>query len=432
MSLVSSALKAPLTIANAIKKASRATGADFSYLMNTAARESSFDKGAKAKTSSAAGLFQFIEGTWLQMVKEVGNKFGLDKYTPHIFTTRSGKYYVPNQKLRGEILQLRHNPEVSAMMAGEFTKQNSEFIESELGRKPSEGELYVAHFLGAKGASDLISLADSRPNARADRHFPKAARANRSIFYSRGRPKSVAQVYKTLVRDHAKLQATAKATPADSTAIPATAAPPGKVAGVSATAPQIANRVDKSQQPVAAGAENVPIPIQKATLKQGLAVKRRELESIGPGVDTAIIEPLPQKRSIGLLGHKGSPIAPSKKVAALPHNNLKVSPKETGPSRELRSIDGSRGIGTWTTIVNPPDAQLPPPPQSSPAHSASDANSQVEKRGRAENGDRPAKRKTAARAPRLLEQSTQRNTTSTAVRTAAAFSPWQRMSLYGN
>ncbi len=160
MSLVSE-LVAPLSISNAIKKASQATGTDFSYLLKTAARESSFKQGAKAKTSSAAGLFQFIESTWLKTVKEVGDKFGLDKYTPHIFTTRSGQHYVPNDKLRREILQLRHNPEVSAMMAGAFTQQKSEFIASKIGRTPSPGELYIAHFLGPNGASELISLADS-------------------------------------------------------------------------------------------------------------------------------------------------------------------------------------------------------------------------------------------------------------------------------
>jgi len=215
MSLVS-ALVAPLSISNAIKKASRATGTDFSYLLKTAARESSFKQGAKAKTSSAAGLFQFIESTWLKTVKDVGDKFGLDKYTPHIFTTRSGRHYVPNNKLRQEILQLRHNPEVSAMMAGAFTQQNSEFIASKIGRDPSPGELYIAHFLGPNGASDLISLTDSKPNARADRHFPRAARANRPIFYSRGRPRTVKQVYNELVKDHAKQQAIAatKTTPA--------------------------------------------------------------------------------------------------------------------------------------------------------------------------------------------------------------------------
>jgi len=208
MSLLS-AIQVPQSISNAIKKASKATGTDFSYLLKTAERESSFNKSAKAKSSSAAGLFQFIESTWLKTVKEAGNKFGLDKYTPHIFKTRSGRHYVPNQKLRQEILQLRHNPEISATMAGAFTQKNSEFIASELGREPSQGELYIAHFLGPKGASELISRADRKPNARADRLFPRAARANKSIFYSRGRPRSVSQVYKVLVRDHAKLQASA-------------------------------------------------------------------------------------------------------------------------------------------------------------------------------------------------------------------------------
>jgi hypothetical protein len=208
MSLVS-ALEAPLSISNAIKKASRATGTDFSYLLKTAARESAFKKSAKAKTSSAAGLFQFIESTWLKTVKDVGDKFGLDKYTPHIFTTRSGRHYVPNDKLRQEILQLRHNPEVSAMMAGAFTQQNSEFIESKIGRNPSQGELYIAHFLGPQGASELISAAEGKPNSRAERLFPRAARANRPIFYSRGRPRTVKQVYNELVKNHAKQQAIA-------------------------------------------------------------------------------------------------------------------------------------------------------------------------------------------------------------------------------
>ena len=113
MSLLST-IEAPLSISNAIRKASKATGADFSYLLKTAERESSFNTGAKAKSSSAGGLFQFIESTWLGTMKAAGDKLGLGKYTPHIFKTRSGRHYVPNQNLRKEILQLRHNPEVSA------------------------------------------------------------------------------------------------------------------------------------------------------------------------------------------------------------------------------------------------------------------------------------------------------------------------------
>ena len=221
MSLVS-AIEAPLSISNAIRKASQATGTDFSYLLKTAARESAFKTSAKAKTSSATGLFQFIESTWLKTVKEAGDKFGLDKYTPHIFKTQSGRLYVPNQKLRAEILQLRNDPEISAVMAGAFTQKNSEFIASELGREPTQGELYIAHFLGPKGASELISLAENNPNARADRNFPRAARANKSIFYSRGRPRTVLQVYNELVGGYAKSQAVA-ANPIGTAARPAAA-----------------------------------------------------------------------------------------------------------------------------------------------------------------------------------------------------------------
>ncbi|MDA7945860.1 MAG: transglycosylase SLT domain-containing protein [Hyphomicrobiaceae bacterium] len=411
-----------MSIANAIKKASRATGADFSYLMKTAARESSFDKSAKAKTSSAAGLFQFIEGTWLQMVKEVGNKFGLDKYTPHIFTTRSGKYYVPNQKLRGEILKLRHNPEVSAMMAGEFTKQNSQFMQERLGRKPSQGELYVAHFLGAKGAADLVSLANTEPNARADRHFPKAARANKAIFYSRGRPRSVAQVYKTLVRDHAKLKATAVAGPAGTPSHSPSMPKPLKSDDAPAAKPATSGGAGSTGSVASPAPVRQPAPIQKAALKQEAGPRVVELESIGPGVEAKVIEPPPAK-PVGLLGQKGSPIAPHAKIAALPHAKPKLAPDKMDARNELQ------GIGTWTTIVNPPAS-----PPAAPPVSRAPVPIQA-----GEPEPRSAERKKTTRAPRLLEQNANRNeTASRTVRTASAsrshvdFTFWERISLYGN
>ncbi|MDH3579953.1 MAG: transglycosylase SLT domain-containing protein [Hyphomicrobiales bacterium] len=210
MALVSP-VEAPLRVSDAIKKASAATGTDFSYLLTTAARESNFQPQAKAKTSSAAGLFQFIENTWLQTVKEEGGRFGLEKYSPHIFKTSSGRYYVPDREIRSEVLKLRHDPEVSAMMAGAFTQQNAEYVGSRLGRKPNQGELYIAHFLGPAGATKLISLAENRPSARADAQFPKAAAANRGIFYSYGKARSVSQVYEMLVSDHSRMESLAVA-----------------------------------------------------------------------------------------------------------------------------------------------------------------------------------------------------------------------------
>lgn len=202
-------VEAPVKITDAIKRASQATGTDFSYLLKTAARESSFNSSAKAKTSSASGLFQFIENTWLQTVKEEGHQFGLGDYAANISRTKSGRYYVPNASQRQEILALRNDPEISSIMAGAFTRQNADYVSSRLGRDPTQGELYMAHFLGPKGAARFIELAGERPNAPADAHFPKAARANRPIFYANGQARSLSQVYAELVGQHAKTEAAA-------------------------------------------------------------------------------------------------------------------------------------------------------------------------------------------------------------------------------
>ena len=98
--------------------------------------------------------------------------------------------------MRAEILKLRNDPTANAVMAGAFTKANADYLATKLGRQPSEGELYIAHFLGAGGAARLISLAADNPNAKATDYFPNAANANSSIFYDRatGRARSLAQV----------------------------------------------------------------------------------------------------------------------------------------------------------------------------------------------------------------------------------------------
>jgi len=238
MSLVS-VLEAPVRVAEAIKSASRATGADFGYLLKTAARESNFNFGAKAKSSSAAGLFQFIENTWLETVKESGEQFGLQKYSDSIFKTSSGRHYVPNPRMRQEILKLRHDPEISAVMAGMFTKQNAEYMSSKIGREPTEGELYIGHFLGAQGGSRMIDLAQTRPNERADHHFPNAARANRSIFYSKGRPRSLGEVYRVLVAKHNQNQVAAPAVAQLPERNPVAAAELKAVASISEKAPPL-------------------------------------------------------------------------------------------------------------------------------------------------------------------------------------------------
>ncbi|WP_428641011.1 transglycosylase SLT domain-containing protein [Roseibium sp.] len=187
----------------AFQSASTSTGTSFDYLVKTAARESSFNPAAKAKTSSATGLFQFIESTWLETMKEAGPRHGLEKYSDHIQRTKSGKYYVKDADMRREILDLRKDPEISSMMAGALTQKNSQYLERRIGREPTDGELYMAHFLGAHGASKLIESAGSNPDMRADKIFSAQARANKPIFYQRnGKARSMQEVYEVIVSKH--------------------------------------------------------------------------------------------------------------------------------------------------------------------------------------------------------------------------------------
>ena len=184
------------TVTGAIRQASAATGTSFNYLLATAQVESGLNPQAGAATSSARGLFQFIEQTWLGTIKQSGAQLGYGRYADAITQTADGHYQVADPAMRAEILKLRNDPTANAVMAGAFTKANADYLATKLGRQPSEGELYIAHFLGAGGAARLISLAANNPNAKGTDYFPHAANANSSIFYDRatGHARSLAQV----------------------------------------------------------------------------------------------------------------------------------------------------------------------------------------------------------------------------------------------
>ncbi len=184
------------SVTGAIRQAAQATGTSFNYLLATAQVESGLNALAGAATSSAKGLFQFIQQTWLATMKQAGPALGYGRYADAITKTASGQYEVSDPALRNEILNLRTDPAANAAMAGAFTQSNAAALSDRLGRSPSEGELYIAHFLGAGNAARLINLASSNPNAKAADIFPEAAQANSPIFYDRatGTARTAAQV----------------------------------------------------------------------------------------------------------------------------------------------------------------------------------------------------------------------------------------------
>ncbi|MDE2110616.1 MAG: transglycosylase SLT domain-containing protein [Alphaproteobacteria bacterium] len=188
------------TVVTALQRASAVTGSDFNYLLNTAMRESGLKPQAQSNSSTAAGLFQFVEQTWLGLVKSYGAKFGLGSYAGAISQAGDGRYRVDNPADRQAILALRNNPQVSAVMAGEYAQQTKTQMQDALGRTVCGAELYAAHFLGADAACRLIRMNDSTPQATAAAVFPQAADANKKVFYhADGTPKTVREVYDWLL-----------------------------------------------------------------------------------------------------------------------------------------------------------------------------------------------------------------------------------------
>ena len=178
---------------SAIRHAAAATDTDFDYLLAQARVESSLDPAARARTSSAAGLFQFTQGTWLETVQEHGAQHGLG-WAADAITTTGGRAQVSDPAMRQAIMDLRFDPAAASLMAGEFAGDNADYLSGSIGRAPDNTELYLAHFLGAEGARRFITAHDADPSASAAALLPDAAAANRGVFFTGGAERSLGEV----------------------------------------------------------------------------------------------------------------------------------------------------------------------------------------------------------------------------------------------
>ena len=183
-------------VLSGIQQASASTGVDFSFLMAQAAKESGFDPNAKAGTSSASGLYQFVEQTWLSVVRKHGAEYGLGDLASKIKIADDGSLKVADRAVRKEILDLRRDPTISAAMAAEHAADNEERLDAKLDREVTPTDLYLAHFLGLKGAVNFLHAMESDPDQSAAAIAPRAAAANKAVFYNAdGTPRSLKQIY---------------------------------------------------------------------------------------------------------------------------------------------------------------------------------------------------------------------------------------------
>lgn len=314
-------------VVDAIREGAQSTGVGFDYLLATAQRESSLNPEAKASTSTATGLFQFIEQTWLGVMKSTGPRLGLASYADAITARPDGSFTVADPAARQAILDMRRDPKIAATMAGALTQRNGEALSAALGREPTAGDLYAAHVLGARGASALIASAQANPSRAAALDLPEAAAANRGLFYDRtGRARSTSELYALLSRatDAAAGAASPIATAAPSSDPPTAYASlegglrslfqtdrrQGAISdgvakiwqnraaagSASRTAPTYFPRADAESEAPAAAPAAVPVsepaPVASAS---------------APPASAAIVVPLPPRRPAGLAGTLTAP-----------------------------------------------------------------------------------------------------------------------------
>lgn len=189
------------SLANILIEVADNSGVPFEYLLGMGAIESSYYPSARAHIGSATGLYQFINQTWLHMVKTYGHKYGLDKEANLIYKNEDNKWDVKDNKQKSIILDKRYDAKLSAYMAAEYALENGRFmVEYDGISKKVEDftptDYYMAHFFGADEAAKFFAAYEKDQNQAAAPLFPAAARNNKGVFYTKnGKEKSLNDVY---------------------------------------------------------------------------------------------------------------------------------------------------------------------------------------------------------------------------------------------
>lgn len=184
----------------AIRLASLRTGVDFPYLMELASIESSFNPKACAKTTTACGLYQFKEESWLDAVKRYGGRYTLGEQAVHIeYAGDTAQPRMADAAMLQRVLALRLDPRYAALLAAERVRTSRIRLASSLAREPGRADLYLTHFFGTAGAISFLKALDENPDQIAGDIFPGPALRNSTIFHKRNnKPRTIAEVYRLL------------------------------------------------------------------------------------------------------------------------------------------------------------------------------------------------------------------------------------------
>jgi hypothetical protein len=237
-------------IKSIIQRAAQNNQQDFNYMLAQARIESGLNPAAKAKTSSASGLYQFTSGTWMDLVKRHGDKLGLGDAA---LSLRNGSITAAE---KSDLLAKRHDPALSSELAARFAIENAQTLQRSGHQKVGSTELYIAHFLGPQGANTFLTGLKKNPGGPAAQALPQAAGANAQIFFADGKARSYSEIFSGFQK---------------------------KFAGADSSAPVIA------QSPQLAATQNRRIPGQPAPLELHTSAKLKNENMTAPALNEAKI-----------------------------------------------------------------------------------------------------------------------------------------------
>lgn len=191
----------PQRVVTAIDAAATAYGVPATYLAGMVGREygqqlkpgadGEIDYNVKnvAGASSAQGVGQIVDGTMLALGRNPANVAVVQSVTGIDMSSLSD----------AELLELRGNPDVSILLSAAYAAENASIIRRVTGREPTDGEMYMAHFLGGGGVTTLLKGMAADPSQSAAALMPEAAAANPTEFYlPNGQAMTLQQVYNRL------------------------------------------------------------------------------------------------------------------------------------------------------------------------------------------------------------------------------------------
>ena len=305
-------------VVSTIRQVAATQNVDFKYLLNQAQLESSLNPLAKASTSSAAGLYQFTSGTWLEMVKRHGDQVGLSSQAQSL---RSNTASTGD---RAQILDLRNQPQTATAMAAYLAADNAQALSAAGHKSIGPTELYLAHFLGSGGANTFLNGLRDTPTAPAAKALPLAAAANTNVFYSGSGPRSYQEIYNRFATKFNDAQVVG-----DAAAGLATLVPEHSSASFDKRLKQLVSAAlsGSSNDAVgSSGAGPASIPVTEEVMTKYL--KNFSLADHASGM-TQVSDPRARDASQGASNNGGDP----------PMNDQSLSPLASGVRMMLKAVD---------------------------------------------------------------------------------------------